>query len=99
MSEKAKEEFQKALERMTNNQYTIELDCAPGGIRPGDLIAGVIKDTGLPVSEPVAKVFGNWTWDYSEVEGIADLWLKAQPILKERISALYNSGRIRYGSW
>lgn len=28
-------------------EKTIELDCPPGGIRPGDLIDGVIKDTGL----------------------------------------------------
>jgi hypothetical protein len=27
---------------------TIELDCAPGSLRPGDLIGGVIKDLGLP---------------------------------------------------
>ena len=39
---------------------TIELDCAPGGIRPGDLIADVIADLGLPEQEPVSKSFGNW---------------------------------------
>lgn len=76
---------------------TIELDCAPGGLRPGDLIANVIKGTGLPKREPVAKFFGNWTWDYTDVP--EKKWLKAKPILKERIEALYNNGSIRYGSW
>jgi hypothetical protein len=76
---------------------TIELDCAPGNPRPGDLIEGVIKDTGLPVREPVAKFFGQWTWDYRDIP--EEQWLKAKPILKERISALYYQGAIRYGSW
>ncbi|MFI5222767.1 MAG: hypothetical protein ACHQX3_00755 [Nitrospirales bacterium] len=75
---------------------TIDLDCAPGWPRPGDLIAGVIKDTGLPEREPVSKVFGNWQWDYSDLE--VD-WAAVQAIIKPRIEALYHSGTIRYGSW
>lgn len=79
--------------------FTIELDCAPGGLRPGDLIGNVIHGTGLPDSNPVSKCFGNWMWDYSKVEGISELWPKIQPMLKKRIEDLYVSGRIRYGSW
>lgn len=98
MSAKAAEEFQKALERQMNPaQQTIELDCPPGGIRPGDLIASVIKDTGLPAREPVSKVFGNWTWDYHDIP--KEQFNAAKPLLKERIEALYNRGTIRYGSW
>lgn len=76
---------------------TIELDAAPGAIRPGDLLRVVIKDTGLEPREAVSRFFGNWTWDYSDVP--AEKWKAIKPILKQRITALYNSGVIRYGSW
>ncbi len=76
---------------------TIELDCPPGDPRPGDLIEGVIKGTGLPLREPVGKAFGNWTWDYSDIT--EDKWLEAKKILAVRIDALYTAGAIRYGSW
>jgi hypothetical protein len=76
---------------------SIELDCAPGMTRPGDLIEGVIKDTGLPTREPSTMFFGNWVWDYQDIPD--DKWLEIQPTLKERITALYNHGYIRYGSW
>lgn len=76
---------------------TIELDCPPGSPRPGDLIAGVIKGTGLPKRETVSRFFGCWTWDYSDIA--PDVWAKAKPTLQKRITALYESGLIRYGSW
>lgn len=76
---------------------TIELDCPPGALRPGDLIGGVIKGLGLTEKETVSRFFGNWVWDYSEVP--SKRWKKIQPILKERIEKLYHSGAIRYGSW
>lgn len=76
---------------------TIELDCAPGAVRPGDLIEGVIKDTGLPERKPVAMFFGQWTWDYTDIDPA--VWAAAKPVLKERITALYHGGAIRYGSW
>lgn len=76
---------------------TIELDCAPGYPRPGDLIDGVIKDTGLSAREPVSKFFGQWTWDYSDVP--QEEWKRIQPTLKTRVTKLYNDGLIRYGSW
>ena len=78
-------------------EQTIELDCAPGGIRPGDLIEGVIVGTGLEPRDTVGRFFGNWTWNYEDVP--REVWEAAKPILKERIVALYNSGVIRYGSW
>jgi len=76
---------------------TIELDCPPGCPRPGDLIGGVIKGTGIKKKEPICKFFGNWTWDYSDVS--PKTWVKIKPVLKERIESLYHSGAIRYGSW
>lgn len=87
------------MSEQTQKVYTIELDCPPDGTRPGHLIEAVIEGTGLPSREPVSKVFGNWTWDYADVPGIAELWSKIQPILKERITVLYGRNLIRYGSW
>lgn len=76
---------------------TIELDCPPGGIRPGDLIEGVIEGLGLPEREPVSMFFGMWTWDYTDIP--TEQWEAAKPKLKERIVSLYNGGAIRWGSW
>jgi hypothetical protein len=79
------------------NPQTIELDCPPGNPRPGDLIEKVIEGTGLLKKESAGRVFGNWTWDYSEIP--PEEWKKIQLILKERISNLYDQGLIRFGSW
>jgi hypothetical protein len=76
---------------------SIELDCAPGGIRPGDLLPVVIRDTGLEAKEPVSRFFGNWQWDYSDTPD--EVWREAQPVIKERILGLHKKGYIRYGSW
>jgi hypothetical protein len=78
-------------------EQSIELDCAPGGTRPGDLIGSVIEDLGLEAKEPISKFFGNWKWDYSEVP--AERWAEIKPTLKERVTRLYHSGLIRFGSW
>jgi hypothetical protein len=76
---------------------TIELGCPPGNPRPDDLIELVIEGTGLEVREPVVKFFGDFVWDYSDVD--PEEWEKIQPTLKERITKLYNTGVIRYGGW
>jgi hypothetical protein len=76
---------------------TIELDCEPMAPRPDTYIASVLEGTGIPVKVNCSACFGNWTWDYSEIPD--DVWEAAKPVLKERITALYNNGRIRYGSW
>lgn len=79
------------------SEQTIELDCAPGFPRPDDLIGGVIEGTGLEKRETVSRIFGNFTWDYSDVD--PKEWNKIKPLLKERVSKLFNEGTIRYGSW
>lgn len=78
-------------------QQTIELDCPPGGIRPGDLIDNVLKGTGLKADKPISKFFGEWTWafDMPREEWVANI----QPLIKPRIEALYHRGVIRWGSW
>jgi len=80
-----------------NEEQTIYLDCAPGNPRPGDLIDDVIAGTGLPQREPVSKVFGQWIWDYTDID--KKVWDKANPKVAERIKHLYVKGLIRYGSW
>lgn len=79
------------------SEQTIVLDCPPGEPRPGDLIDGVIKDTGLMKKNPSHIIMGEGCWDYSEVS--PETWKSIQPILKSRITKLYNEGLIRYGSW
>jgi len=76
---------------------TIDLDCAPGATRPGDLIDGVLEGTGLvPLGEP-SKFFGNWCWAF---DCPTEEWKeRVQPIIIPRIKALYATGLIRYGSW
>ena len=76
---------------------TIDIDCAPGFPRPGDLIGEVIKDTGLPTRDTGRRLFGNWTWDYSDID--PEIWKKANPVIAERLKKLYNTGRCRYCSW
>lgn len=76
---------------------TIELDCPPGNPRPGDLLPAVIEGTGLTVRDPDSKFMGCWVFNYADVP--ADQWETAKPTLKQRITALYESGVIRYGSW
>lgn len=76
---------------------TIELDCPPGNPRPCDLLPSVIEGTGLTEREPVSALFGNWKWDYSDVDPM--VWKQAQPVISKRIIDLYDKGKIRYGSW
>jgi len=83
------------------DNQTIELDCAPGAPRPGDLIEGVLKDTPLNLEEhfeeDIPKSFGNWTFIVKEE--FTDLYLEHKSLFKERITNLYNSGQVRYASW
>jgi len=74
-----------------------EVQCPPGSPRPGDLISCVIEGTGLELKEAVSKLFGEWVWDYSEIDDVT--WKRIQPVLKERIEKLYDEGQIRYGAW
>lgn len=75
---------------------TIEIDCAPGTARPDSYIREVVAGTVLEskLTEPVSKVFGNWEWAFDIPD---DEYPKE--LIKQRITALYNSGYIRYGSW
>ena len=78
-------------------EQTIELDCAPGAPRPDSLLPGVLKETGIPVREARTMWFGNWKFDYSDID--PEVWAAANPQIEARVKALYRAGRIRYGSW
>lgn len=96
MSKEALDELDKARDK-ARNWPSIELDCAPGWPRPGDLIDGVIEGTGLPKQEPDSKLFGAWAWYYNVPR---DKWAaEIVPVIKPRIEKLYHDGLIRYGSW
>jgi hypothetical protein len=95
----AKSVIKRRLERvMSDNIETIDLDCPPGGIRPGNLIKGVLEGLDIePITYDVTPFFGNAEYAFRVPK---DEWVaKYQSTIKERITALYNSGVIRYGSW
>jgi len=81
------------------SKYTIELDCQPGSPRPGDLLPAVLKDTGVTLdpTKPQATFFGNWEWVIPTEQ--EEAFKAARETIKARITKLYNSGAIRYGSW
>jgi len=79
------------------NTQTIEIGCPPGSPRPGDLLPDVIKGTGLEVRSPDHMAFGDWEWDYSDID--PEKWKEIKPIIKERLCKLYDDGVVRYVSW
>ena len=78
--------------------WTIDLDCAPGSPRPGDLLPGVLMGLNIKKDseDTVSRLFGNWCWEFKTSK---DKYKRIKPIIEERITSLYNSGIIRYGSW
>jgi hypothetical protein len=83
------------------SKFSIELDCPPGNPRPGDLIAGVLKGTGIEVSdfETGDPFFGHQTWVLKSSANKDGKFIESKPLFKERITGLYNNGTIRYGTW
>ena len=83
---------------MKGELQTIELDCPPGSPRPGDLIRGVIDGLGIePMTFNVTPIFGCAEYVFKIDQAT---WEREyQPTIKERITALYKQGAIRYGSW
>ncbi len=77
---------------------SIELDCPPGAIRPKDLINGVIADLDIqPMSWDVVPMFGHAEYLFDIPR---ETWEREyQPVIKDRVKALYDAGVIRYGSW
>ena len=81
-------------------KFTIELDCPPGGIRPGDLLPEALEGTEIKAEElgkPISMLFGEWTWEIPEK--LNDKYAEVQPLVKANVEKLYHAGLIRYGSW
>lgn len=79
--------------------FSIEIDCPPGSPRPGDLLPGVLEGTGLTEEdfENTSRLFGNWEWQLSM--GKNELYKSVRGTIKEKLVALYESGKARYVSW
>lgn len=80
-------------------ELSIELDCAPGGLRPNDLLPCVIEGLGITLDpeNTVMRLFGNWKWMIPQEQRIE--YLKVRDEVARRIKTMYESGMIRYGSW
>ncbi len=59
----------------------------------------VLKGTGviLESDRTVSRVFGDWSWEIPEDQVAA--YKKAVPVIKKRLTDLYDEGVIRYASW
>lgn len=77
-------------------QFYIEIDCAPGSLRPSFFLPSVLQGTGLQPKEPLVKFFGSWKFDYSHTP--ATVWREASPKIFANLSRLHLQGLIRYGS-
>ena len=84
---------------MDEERYTIELDCWPGPTRPGDLLPGVLKGTGVEIdpNETTSRVFGNWEWEVPVDQ--VEAFKAARETIASRIKELHEYDSIRYGSW
>ena len=80
---------------------TLDLDSAPGSYPRGpELMAQVLEGIGLKNGEDVVctgAAFGNFTFHVNPEKDKEYEAVKST--IGERIKALYNGGRIRYGSW
>ena len=76
---------------------TIDIDCAPGAIRPDAYYRVICEKLGIEYQEPICKFFGNWTWQVPDLtEEQEKLYAELVPTY---IKGLYENGNIRYGSW
>lgn len=73
----------------------LEIGCAPGGIRPGDVLKQVIEGTCLEDKKPASTFFDDWTWYYDEIS--PEDFKKSIKIIMPKLKELYNKGVIRYG--
>ncbi len=78
---------------------TIEIDCQPGYPRPNDLLPGVLDGTGVKIDpeNTIGRFFGNWTWEIPEDQ--EKTYRASVDTIKERLTALYHAGTVRYASW
>ena len=83
-------------------KFSIEIDCAPGYPRPGDLFPAVLAETGLTVEDfkNTTKWFGHWTWVLKEGNPERDtLFTRNRAVFRSRLTKMYEAGYARYVSW
>ena len=79
--------------------HTIVLDCAPGSMRPDDVLKLVLDNTELTSDDFVitSKLFGSWTFELNENKN--EIYLKHKSAIGETIKKMFEHGFIRYGEW
>ena len=82
-----------------SENFSLEIDCAPGGIRPDDILPSALNETEMKEEdfEITSKVFGNWT--FIPLKEKEELYKTSQSKIAENLKSIYGSGRIRYASW
>lgn len=83
----------------SNEPFTIELDCPPCSPRPDTYMPFVLDGTCLTIDDfdLVSKSFGNWTYECHKDKN--ELYMQNVSRIEQKITNLYNEGKIRYGSW
>ena len=91
----------------------IEIDCAPGALRPDyffEKIIGYIHDTNKEDNliiefleninkQPTSKLFGCWKWEINFTEKYKELFETIQSSFKTKLTEYYNNSAIRFASW
>ena len=91
----------------------IEIDCAPGGVRPQQFFNNIVtkiseKSSSEELTQfsnkftdhrPVSSRFGCWEWIIEMDDNTSKHFSFIQNIFKEELTKLHNSGAIRYASW
>lgn len=84
---------------LNNLVQTIEIDCAPGNLRPGDVMKSMIEELELPFKykETSGRLFGNWTWTFNEFN--EEDWRAIQKKVGPYLTKCWEKGTVRYASW
>ena len=92
----------------------IEIDCAPGALRPDYFFEDICsalkniylkdKKSGIEFIEninknPITKLFGCWKWEINFDKENKEHFEIIQEVFKKKLTNYYNKGFIRYGSW
>lgn len=75
----------------------IEIGCPPGTPRPDVYLERALEGTGIVPINTLSRLFGDWTWDYTN-EITDEVWVKHRETIYDRLVSYYNEGRIRYAS-
>ena len=76
---------------------TVNIDCAPGPIRPDAYFRVICEELGIEYFEPVTKFFGDWQWKLPE---LTEEQLKIyEEFVGDYLRGLYANGYVRYVSW